>query len=77
MNKWLKPSELPNDFWAECFVHFENNLGSLPVYISMVRNFNHYDQEVLEIYSEVQKLWEPMNDVEYKLMIIDKPEYQE
>lgn len=20
MNKWIKPSELPNHFWAECFV---------------------------------------------------------
>lgn len=76
MNNWIKPSELPKDFWSECFVHWSNDSkSSLPIY--MVRNFNHYDEEVLEIYSEVQRLWEPMIDAEYKLMIIEKPEYQE
>lgn len=83
MSKWLKLSEIPRDFWGECFIGKAKDLAGGYRYMDveksvvMVRNFT---EEKLHRYSGVMWYCESLKewfdfrpDLEYRLMIVEFP----
>ncbi|MNQ40510.1 hypothetical protein D3C85_580870 [compost metagenome] len=68
--KWLKPSELPEGFWSECFVVCAGD-GEVLQEINMVKKEN---RKVMW-YSDVERTWyEFHKQVDTRLMVIEYPE---
>ncbi len=69
MNKWIKPSELPNDFWAECFVSVYEELGIFTElnYIKKVNNVAFW-------YSSTEQEWFRLrDDTQVRVIAVEYP----
>lgn len=74
MNKWIKPSELPEGFWSECFVAIHHE-GEFLIETNMVKNdgcWSYY-------FSESEHEWFPFNSDEsdIRVMVIEYPKISE
>lgn len=68
--KWIKPQELPDDFWGECFVSTYDGVGILTE-INIVKVINNKPFW----YSEAEQDWFSFGTgVEFLVMVIDYPE---
>ena len=82
MSKWLKLSEIPKDFWGECFVAWDS-CGVLHVDTSvvMIRNFNdqgmgRYLGVMWYCYS-LKEWFDFRSDLDHRLMIVEFPNISE
>ena len=76
MNKWIKPNELPEGFWAECFVAINDGTGQLFVEINDVKRmyttprwYSSTEQEWFEFRDDIPVLVVP---VEYPKITLDE-----
>lgn len=75
--KWIKLTELPEDFWGECFVGWKSNYNTFhtDTSIVMVRKF---EDICVKWYCESLKEWfDFRSDLEYRVMIIKFPSVSE
>lgn len=69
MNNWIKPTELPNDFWQECFVSIYDGVDILTE-INWVKVVN----DKAFWYSETQLEWFSFRpDIEARIFVIEYP----
>ena len=73
MNKWIKPTKLPNDFWAECFVSIYDELGIFTElnYVKKVNGVTFW-------FSSTEQEWFSFrNDIEVRVMVVEYPKITE
>jgi len=69
MNKWIKPSQLPEGFWGECFVAICNE-GQISVEINDVKRM----YKIPRWHSLTQQEWfEFRDDVPVRVMPVKYP----
>lgn len=74
MSKWIKPSELPEGFWGECFVTITDGTGQIFVEINDVKMKYTYNKKVVRWYSLTEKEWMDFrDDVPVLVMPIEYP----
>lgn len=71
--KWIRPTELPEDFWGECFVAIQDELGVLNDinYVKKVGNNVFW-------YSSTELEWFSFrDDIQVRVMELEYPEITE
>ena len=71
--KWIKPAELPNHFWEECFVSIYDGVGIFTEiqYVKKVGKNAFW-------YAETEREWFSFrNDIEARVMVIGYPKITE
>ena len=71
MANWIKPSELPEEFWEEAWVTFkmwEDSKPSAPE----IRSIRRASFSRCELYMDTQKYWEVIPDSDYRVKIIPR-----
>jgi Fe2+ or Zn2+ uptake regulation protein len=73
MNNWIKPTDLPNDFWSECFVSVYDELGIFTElnYVKRVNNVSFW-------YSSTEQEWFRFrDDIQARVMEVEYPKITE
>lgn len=69
MNHWVKPTDLSNDFWAECFVSVYDELGIFTE-LNYVKTVNG----VAFWFSSTEQEWFSFrNDIQVRVMEVEYP----
>lgn len=69
--KWIKPAELPEGFWAECFVAINDGAGQIFVEINDVRRM----YEIPRWFSLTEQEWFSFrDDCAVRVMPIEYPQ---
>lgn len=69
--KWIKPDDLPEEFWDECFVGHKNEKGyHVDSAIKMVRKFDKVSKWYCE---SLQEWFSFRDDIDYRVMVIEYP----
>lgn len=71
MNTWIKPNELPEVFWAECFVAINDGAGQIFIEINDVKRM----YEIPRWYSLTEQEWfDFRDDIQVRVMVVEYPE---
>ncbi len=71
MNTWIKPNELPEGFWAECFVAINDGAGQIFIEIKDVKRM----YEIPRWYSLTEQEWfDFRDDIQVRVMVVEYPE---
>lgn len=73
MRKWIKPSQLPNDFWDEVFVMLKSQYTEMRSEVANIKMVKKEEGNV-KVYSEATNSWWKMDDKSYRIMFIERPE---
>lgn len=71
---WIKPSELPEDFHQSCWVCYRGWTDWFEPKVEVVVNNSIRHREY---YDSIQEHWSYMDDHNYRVMLIEKPEKPE
>lgn len=75
MSRWIKPSELPNNFWEEVFCVIKSKYVEGKIRgpeIMMVRK----ERGKIQHHNSCDGRWYDVDDEQYRLMLINYPKYE-
>lgn len=73
MNKWIKPSKLPDDFWGEVFVMVKSQYTDYRTKNAEIHMVKKEDHKVKH-YNTATNSWWRIDDKQYRVMLIQRPE---
>jgi translation elongation factor P/translation initiation factor 5A len=73
-SKWIKPSELPENFHGHCWVCYKGTLFSEMFKPTCEVVQNHYNNGRAQYWRDSEGCWAFMADESYRVMIVEKPD---